>query len=99
MTLPHHSNSEAGLPPPDDGILVPFDDVLQVFEGGRDVAREALCLRRAWPADPAELLDGEVQPDEVPPEAHSLVYLDRRWHRLHKELDGVAELLESSRFL
>lgn len=47
----------------------------------------------------AELLDGEVQPDEVPPEAHSLVYLDRRWHRLHKELDGVAELLESSRFL
>jgi len=47
----------------------------------------------------AELLEGEVQPDEVPPEAHSLVYLDRRWHRLHKELDGVAELLDSSRFL
>jgi flavin reductase (DIM6/NTAB) family NADH-FMN oxidoreductase RutF len=47
----------------------------------------------------AELLEGEVQPDEDPPEAHSLVYLDRRWHRLHKELDGSASLLDLSHFL
>jgi flavin reductase (DIM6/NTAB) family NADH-FMN oxidoreductase RutF len=47
----------------------------------------------------AELLDGEAHPMEEPPETHSLVYLDRRWHRLHRELDGTAELLDSSRFL
>ena len=47
----------------------------------------------------AELLEGEVQPDEAPPEAQSLVYLDRRWHRLHKELDGAASLLDLSHFL
>lgn len=47
----------------------------------------------------AELLEGEAQSMEDPPEAHSLVYLDRRWHRLHQELDGTADLLDSSRFL
>ena len=47
----------------------------------------------------AELLEGEVGPTEDSPEAHSLVYLDRRWHRLHKELDSGAELFDSSRFL
>ncbi|MCX5493745.1 flavin reductase family protein [Kaistia dalseonensis] len=47
----------------------------------------------------AELLEGEAHPEEAPPEAHSLVYLDRRWHRLHKELDGSDSLLETSHFL
>lgn len=47
----------------------------------------------------AELLEGEAHPMDDPPETHSLVYLDRRWHRLHKELDGAIELLDSSRFM
>lgn len=47
----------------------------------------------------AELLEGEAHPDENPPEAQSLIYLDRRWHRLHKELDGAIELLDTSRFM
>lgn len=46
----------------------------------------------------AELLAGEVRPDEERPEARSLVYLDRRWHRLREELDGAASLLDSSHF-
>lgn len=47
----------------------------------------------------AELLEGEVEPGSDPPEAHSLVYLDRRWHRLHKEIDQASPLLELSHFL
>ncbi|MCX5514776.1 flavin reductase [Kaistia algarum] len=47
----------------------------------------------------AELLEGEAHPMEDPPEAHSLVYLDRRWHRLHKELDDAIDLVDSSRFM
>lgn len=47
----------------------------------------------------AELLEGEAHPEDTAPEAQSLVYLDRRWHRLHKELDGAIELLDTSRFL
>lgn len=42
------------LATPDDGILVPLDDVLQILEGGRDMAREALRRRRARPANPAQ---------------------------------------------
>ena len=47
----------------------------------------------------AELLDGEVRPGDDAPETHSLVYLDRRWHRLHKELEGVISLFDSSHFV
>ena len=48
----------------------------------------------------AELLEGEAHPLEDPPEDHSLVYLDRRWHRLHKELGGgMFDLVDSSRFM
>ncbi|BBE74389.1 flavin reductase family protein [Oharaeibacter diazotrophicus] len=47
----------------------------------------------------AELLDGEVRPGDDPPEAHSLVYLDRRWHRLHKELEGAISLFDHSHFV
>ena len=47
----------------------------------------------------AELLEGEAHPMDDPPEAHSLVYLDRRWHRLHKELDDAIVLVDSSRFM
>jgi len=47
----------------------------------------------------AELLEGEAHPMEDPPEAHSLVYLDRRWHRLHKELDDAVNLVDASRFM
>lgn len=47
----------------------------------------------------AELLEGEAHPMDDPPEAHSLVYLDRRWHRLHKELDDAIDLVDSSRFM
>lgn len=47
----------------------------------------------------AELLDGETQGIEDAPEAQSLIYLDRRWHRLHQQLDSTVDLLDSSRFL
>ena len=47
----------------------------------------------------AELLEGEAHPDEEPPETHSLVYLDRRWHRLHKELDAGLPLPDPSHFV
>lgn len=47
----------------------------------------------------AELLEGEVKGGEDPPETHSLVYLDRRWHRLHKELEGAISLFDSSHFV
>ena len=47
----------------------------------------------------AELLEGEAHAEEDPPESHSLVYLDRRWHRLHKELDSSAAYLDLSHFL
>jgi flavin reductase (DIM6/NTAB) family NADH-FMN oxidoreductase RutF len=47
----------------------------------------------------AELLDGRVGRDDEPPEAHSLVYQDRRWHRLRKERDGASHLLDLSQFL
>lgn len=47
-----------------------------------------------------ELLEGEAHPEDTAPEDHSLVYLDRRWHRLHKELGGgMFELVDSSRFM
>jgi flavin reductase (DIM6/NTAB) family NADH-FMN oxidoreductase RutF len=38
----------------------------------------------------AELLQGEVAPSPQRPEEDSLVYLDRRWHRLRETLDGIA---------
>lgn len=38
----------------------------------------------------AELLEGATVPGASTPEAESLIYLDRRWHRLREELDGVA---------
>jgi flavin reductase (DIM6/NTAB) family NADH-FMN oxidoreductase RutF len=47
----------------------------------------------------AELLEGEVRGGDDPPEHHSLVYLDRRWHRLHKELEGAISLFDSSHFV
>ncbi len=47
----------------------------------------------------AELLEGEAHQGEEPPETHSLVYLDRRWHRLQKELDAASSLPDSSHFL
>lgn len=36
----------------------------------------------------AELLEGEAGPDATTPEVESLIYLDRRWHRLREAPDG-----------
>lgn len=38
----------------------------------------------------AELLEGSVAPPGMPPEEDSLVYLDRRWHRLREPERGGA---------
>ncbi|MFE3838017.1 flavin reductase family protein [Pseudogemmobacter sonorensis] len=38
----------------------------------------------------AELIGGEAAAGAIEPEAESLIYLDRRWHRLREKLDGVA---------
>jgi flavin reductase (DIM6/NTAB) family NADH-FMN oxidoreductase RutF len=47
----------------------------------------------------AELMEGETRGTKDAPEAQSLVYLDRRWHRLHQQLDSAVDLLYTSRFL
>lgn len=41
----------------------------------------------------AELLEGETAARPKSPELESLVYMDRRWHRLREDRDGVASIL------
>jgi flavin reductase (DIM6/NTAB) family NADH-FMN oxidoreductase RutF len=40
----------------------------------------------------AELLEGAAEPAEGAPELESLIYMDRRWHRLRERPDGSASL-------
>ncbi|MFV0383037.1 flavin reductase family protein [Paracoccus sp. (in: a-proteobacteria)] len=41
----------------------------------------------------AELLQGETAEGSKAPELESLVYMDRRWHRLREGRDGVASIM------
>lgn len=41
----------------------------------------------------AELLEGETAKGSAAPELESLVYMDRRWHRLRESRDGVASIM------
>lgn len=40
----------------------------------------------------AELLEGAAAAQPGAPELESLIYLDRRWHRLRERADGTASL-------
>lgn len=41
----------------------------------------------------AELIQGSAAPPSGAPELESLIYLDRRWHRLRETAEGVASLV------